>query len=595
MTTFAKPEAPPQAATGHPRGLYVLFGAEMWERFSYYGMRALLTLYLVKHLNYSEADGKLVYATYTGLVYFTPLIGGFLADRFLGQRKAILVGGIVMALGHFAMAFEPWLYLALSLLIIGNGFFKPNISTMVGNLYPQGDPRRDGAYTIFYMGINLGAFVAPLACGALGQNNNFGWHYGFGLAGVGMVLGLISFLSFQSLLVGGFMPDREKAGTARLMPKDWVHVVLVSATCVALAYGASLLWPRLQPYSRWMVPGFMVFFGLGMLYVFIKLLTTRASEANEGWQRVSVIMIVSVFSIVFWMAFEQAGGTLTLFADQKTERFLLGSPFPGSDLRLVANAGDDKPLESQGKNLVIVGKTEKGPRIRILDESGKAVVDKVADRSDPAITPQSKKEIEDFEKALEKSWTSKDLTPVEKHGLIASATSIGGYAGFPASFFQSINPFLIFALAPLFSIFWFKLDQSRFKLTSSAKMGVGLLLLGIGCFVMSQADRLAVATGSVGPQWLFFVYFFFTLGEICMSPIGLSLVNKLAPPSMASLMMAVWFLCTAIANYLAGTLEEELKAYHINLWVFLVATSILPGVLLLAVTVPLKKMGHGRI
>ncbi len=175
------------------------------------------------------------------------------------------------------------------------------------------------------------------------------------------------------------------------------------------------------------------------------------------------------------------------------------------------------------------------------------------------------------------------------------AISLGGYPGFPASFFQSINPFLIFALAPLFSIFWLKLDQSRFRLTSTAKMGIGLLLLGIGCVIMSQADRLAIAGGSVGPLWLAFVYLFFTLGEICMSPIGLSLVNKLAPAKMASLMMAVWFVCTAIANYLAGTLEEELKVYHINLWVFLIATSILPGLLLLAVTGPLKKMGHGRI
>jgi proton-dependent oligopeptide transporter, POT family len=595
MTTSAEFEAPTQKVSGHPKGLYVLFGSEMWERFSYYGMRALLTLYLVKHLSYSEANAKLVYATYTGLVYFTPLIGGFLADRVLGQRKAILVGGIVMAIGHFAMAFESLLYFALSLIIIGNGFFKPNISTMVGNLYPQGDPRRDGAYTIFYMGINLGAFVAPLACGALGENPNFGWHYGFGLAGVGMILGLISFLSFQNLLVGGFMPDREKAGTARLMSIDWAHVILTSACCVGLAYGASLAWPILQPYSRWMVPGFIVFFGLGIIFVFLRLLLTKGTPENEGWQRVSVIMIVSVFSIVFWMAFEQAGGTLTLFADQKTERYLLGEPFPEVDLRLIPAAQDEKAIPTEGKNLVIVASTDRGPRIRIFDEAGKQVADRVADPDEPKLTVQAKKEIEDFKKALDKSWSVKDLSPVERHGILSRAISIGGYPGFPASFFQSINPFLIFSLAPLFSIFWLKLDQSRFRLTSTAKMGIGLLLLGIGCVIMSQADRLAISGGSVGPQWLAFVYLFFTLGEICMSPIGLSLVNKLAPEKMASLMMAVWFLCTAIANYLAGTLEEELKVYHINLWVFLIATSIIPGLLLLAVTGPLKKMGHGRI
>jgi dipeptide/tripeptide permease len=595
MTTSTEFEAPPEKVTGHPKGLYVLFGAEMWERFSYYGMRALLVLYLVKHLSYSEANAKLVYATYTGLVYFTPLIGGFLADRVFGQRKAILVGGIVMALGHFAMAFESLLYMALSLLIIGNGFFKPNISTMVGNLYPQGDARRDGAYTIFYMGINLGAFVAPLACGALGENPNFGWHYGFGLAGIGMVLGLISFLSFQNQLAGGFMPHREKAGTARLMPMDWVHVILTVVCCVGVAFAASVAWPILQPYSRLMVPGFIVFFGFAMFYVLFRVLASKGTPDNEGWQRVSVIMIVSIFSVVFWMAFEQAGGTLTLFADQKTDRYLSGKPFPGTDLRLIPAAQDEKTIPTEGKNLVIVASTDRGPLVRIFDETGKKVGDRVVDKNEAKLTTQAKKEIEEFEKTLEKSWSEKDLPSVDKQKILSSAISLGGYPPFPASFFQSINPLLIFLLAPLFSIFWIKLDQSPLRLTSTAKMGVGLVLLGMGCEIMAQADRLANLSGTVGPEWLCFVYLFFTLGEICMSPIGLSLVNKLAPERMASLMMAVWFLCTAIANYLAGTLEEELKAYQINLWVFLIATSVIPGLLLLAVTVPLKKMGHGRI
>ena len=595
MSTINEFEAPSGKSIGHPKGLYVLFGAEMWERFSYYGMRALLVLYLVKHLSYTQANAKLVYATYTGLVYFTPLIGGFLADRVFGQRKAILIGGIVMALGHFAMAFESLLYFALSLIIIGNGFFKPNISTMVGNLYPQNDARRDGAYTIFYMGINLGAFIAPLACGALGQNPRFGWHYGFGLAGIGMLLGLVSFLSFQRHLAGGFMPDREKAGTAYLMPMDWVHVLGTSVLCVALAYGASLAWPVLQPYSRWMVPGFVIGFGVATLYVISRVLMTRGTADGEGWQRISVIMIISIFSIVFWMAFEQAGGTLTLFADQETNRYLTGTPYPDAELRLIPAAGGEEAVPAEGKNLIVVASTTKGPRIRIFDEAGKQVADRVADKDDPGLTPQAKKEVEEFQKSVEPAWASKPLTPVEKHRISSGAISLGGQPGFPASFFQSINPFLIFALAPLFSIFWIRLDRSKYRLTSTSKMAFGLILLGVGCFIMSQADRLATQTGSVGPQWLFFVYTFFTLGEICMSPIGLSLVNKLAPERVASLMMAVWFLCTAIANYLAGTLEEELKVYQINLWVFLIATSVVPGLILIAVTVPLKKMGHGRI
>ena len=312
-TTFAEFEAPPLKETGHPKGLYVLFGAEMWERFSYYGMRALLVLYLTKHLHYVRKDALLLYATYTSLVYLTPLLGGYLADKFLGQRKAILVGGIVMAMGHFAMAFEPLLHLALCLLMLGNGFFKPNISTMVGNLYPQGDARRDGAYTIFYMGINLGAGISPIVCGYLGEK--IGWHYGFGAAGIGMVLGLISFLSFQQYLVGGFPPGREEAGIATLTAMDWVHVVLVSLICLGVAYGAGLGLPAFLPYSKVVVPAIAALYGLAMLVVFFRAMTASDKADREDWQRIAVILIVSLFSIVFWMGFEQAGGTLNLFAD----------------------------------------------------------------------------------------------------------------------------------------------------------------------------------------------------------------------------------------------------------------------------------------
>ncbi len=492
MTTSAEFEAPPsQKETGHPKGLYVLFGAEMWERFSYYGMRALLVLYLTNRLGYVRKDALALYAVYTGLVYLTPILGGFLADKFLGQRKAILIGGIVMAMGHFAMAFPPLLELALGLLILGNGFFKPNISTMVGNLYPQGDPRRDGAYTIFYMGINLGAFFSPIVCGILGER--IGWHYGFGAAGVGMVFGLISFLSFQRLLVGGFPPGREEelGDAARLTVMDWVHVVLISLACLGFAYGGIETWPTVRPFKAYLFYALGALAGLGVLNVGRHLIFARDKIESEEWQRVTAILIVGVFSVVFWMAFEQAGGTLTLFADKNTDRSALG------------------------------------PEI-------------------------------------------------------------------PASLFQSINPLLIFILAPVFSILWAKLDQSRFKLTSTAKMGLGLVLLGLGCVVMNRAEVLSVSA-KVGPQWLASVYFLFTLGEICLSPIGLSMVNKLAPARMASLMMAIWFLCTAVANYLAGILEHELSHTGINLWHFLIATSIIPGLLLLALTVPLKKMGHGRL
>lgn len=498
---------------GHPVGLYVLFGAEMWERFSFYGMRALLVLYLTKHLTFSRGEALDVYATYTGLVYLTPLLGGVLADKFLGQRKAILIGGTLMALGHFAMAFEPLLYYALGLLVLGNGFFKPNISTMVGQLYPQGDARRDSAYTIFYMGINLGAFFSPLVCGSLGEK--VGWHYGFGAAGVGMVFGLLVFTWMQRTLgTQGFPPGEGSAAERRLSPVDWVHVALLSAFGVALVYAAirpaGAIAGRVPPGAgKLVVLGYWIALALvmGFITAFVtrggrsaltNLPATGAADETDApfsrveWQRVAVVLIVAVFSIVFWMGFEQAGGTLTLFADQKTDRVVMGREFP-------------------------------------------------------------------------------------------------------ASWYQSVNPLLIFILAPLFMILWPALDRTRFRLTSTAKMGVGLLLLAGGFVVMAQADRTATAAGKAGPEWLAGVYFLFTLGELCLSPIGLSLVNKLAPRRIASLMMAVWFTCTFFANYLAGKLESLLEGRHVNLWTFLIFTSVVPGLILLALTPVLRKLGHGRI
>ncbi len=488
MSSLAEVESPAPATSGHPMGLYVLFGAEMWERFSYYGMRALLVLYLTKHLKMSRPDALDIYAIYTGLVYLTPMIGGYLADKVLGQRKAILIGGIVMAMGHFAMAFEPLLHLALGLLILGNGFFKPNISTMVGNLYPQGDARRDGAYTIFYMGINLGAFFSPLVCGILGER--VGWHYGFGAAGVGMIFGLISFLAFQRYLVGGFPPGREES---RLSVLDWTQVILFALACLAFAYGSIQAWPTLRPFKLYLFGALGLVGAAAFLYFLFKVVTTVGQPEGVDWQRISVIVIGSVFSVVFWMAFEQAGGTMTLFADNQVNRHVLGREIPASTL-------------------------------------------------------------------------------------------------------QSVNPMLIFIFAPILSLLWTALDRTRFKIPSTAKMAIGLLLLAGGCALMAAASQASKAAtdGKVNLMWMIGVYFLFTIGELALSPIGLSLVNKLAPPRLASMMMAIWFLSTCLANYLAGKLESYVEG-RFNLWEFLIITSAVPGLLLLALTPALKKLGHGRI
>lgn len=516
---------------GHPKGLYVLFFTEAWERFSYYGMRALLVLYMTKHLSFAREDALEVYGIYTSLVYLTPLIGGYLTDRYLGQRKAILIGGFLMALGHFAMAFESLLYYALGLLMVGNGFFKPNISTLVGTLYEEKDERRDGAYTIFYMGINLGAFFSPLVCGTLGER--VGWHVGFSCAGIGMVVGLCCFLFFSRHLgTAGFPPGREATADSRLTLRDWRHVaigtlaglafvmsIVQALPAISLGWNTVLGWPLALQLL-------VVLAACGLLYF-----GTRKKEADcangekftrEEWHQMVVIIVVTMFSVMFWMGFEQAGGTMTLFADEKTELPALPKlPVP-PELPLVGNLLKD------------------------------------------------------------------------------AAESFNALDVMPASAFQAVNPFWIVALGPFFSMLWSWLDRNRYRVSPVTKQAFGLIFLGLGFVVMRFADRHYEVVGKVGWQWLFAVYTIHTLGELCLSPIGLSLVSKLAPCRVASLMMAIWFLSSFAANYVAAKLEEYLKILEttrhieINLWYFLVGTSVGPGIVLLLLTPLLNRMMHGK-
>jgi POT family proton-dependent oligopeptide transporter len=485
-----------QSRTGEerqPRALATLFFTEMWERFSYYGMRALLVLYLVHALGYRREDALELYATYTALVYITPILGGYLADRYLGQRKAILIGGITMAMGHFAMAFPPLLHLALALIVAGNGFFKPNITTLLGTYYREHDPRRDPGFTFFYMGINLGAFFSPLVAGTLGEK--IGWHYGFASAGVGMCLGIAQFmLSGDRLGTGGLSSGRTRLGRA-----DWLHVILISLAMIPLSYAVIGAWSLAGP--AWhALSGFgklaAVALAVAILWFGSSHLAGKRSAApqplsRDEWQRIVAIVILGFFVVFFWMGFEQAGGTMNLFADQQTERRLFG-------------------------------------------------------------------------------WE------------------------IPASYFQAINPLGIFVMGPVVAAIWLRVDRSRFALSTPAKMALGLLLLGLGFVVMALAQTRADAIGKVGPQWLFFVYVLHTLGELCLSPVGLSMVTKLAPARVAALMMGIWFVANAAANYLAGILEELLKGTAMPLYWFLVGTSIGAAVLLLLLTSGIKYLMHGK-
>ena len=467
----------------HPKGLRILFFTEMWERFSYYGMRALLVLYLVEGLEVPREDALKIYALYTALVYLTPIAGGYLADRWLGRHRAVLTGGIVMAMGHFAMALPEYLHLALGLLVIGNGFFKPNISTLVGGLYDHDDPRRDGGFTIFYMGINLGALLSPLICGTLGEK--VGWHYGFAAAGVGMVIGVLVF----SLGHRRLRADLREQALATFDLRDWLAVIATSLASLAAAALTVYNWPAAERFwhglAHWQ-RGLLILILLAPLF-YRRRNSPRAPLNARDFRHILAILILGVFTVVFWMGFEQAGGTMNLFALENTDRSVFG-------------------------------------------------------------------------------WE------------------------IPASNFQSLNPLLILILAVPFSVLFMVTDQTRFGLSTPAKMANGLIILGLGFALLAVANERAEAVGRVSPLWLVGVYLLHTVGELFLSPVGLAMVTRLAPLQLASLMMGVWFTGVAIANYLAGTLESTLQQYDIALYWFLVSASFGAGLLLLMLTPLLKRL-----
>lgn len=392
---------------GHPHGLYVLFTTEMWERFSYYGMRALLVLTLVaatESLNpgfgMSQGDALKLYGYYTGLVYFTPLLGGWLADNYLGQRKSILIGGVLMAAGQFTLfAATPHsmdlFYVGLGLIIAGNGLFKPNISTIVGDLYPQGDARRDSAFSIFYMGINLGAFLAPFVTSTLGESPDYGWRWGYFAAGIGMSLAVAT----QLLLFQRFLGDIGKVPGAK---QDQLNAGGVKKPLTKIEF-----------------------------------------------DRLRVILFLFVFVTVFWLAFEQAGGLMNIYAQDYTNR--------------------------------MIGETE-----------------------------------------------------------------------IKAGYFQSLNPLFILLFAPVFSVMWVALNKRDKSPDAPIKIFAGLVLTAIGFLFLIFGLYEIQLYGKANMMWLVLAYLFHTLGELCISPVGLSLMTKLAPLRLASLVMGIWFLMPAIASFLAG-------------------------------------------
>jgi len=508
--------APPAAAPtrveldthffGHPRGLSTLFFTEFWERFSYYGMRAILILFMTAPiaaggLGFGTAKAGVVYGTYTSLVWFASLPGGWIADRFLGQRRATLYGGIVIMLGHIFLAIPSisTFYLGLACVVLGTGLLKPNVSTMVGQLYSEQDARRDAGFSLFYMGINLGAFVSPLVCGWLAQGPEFGailqklglrpessWHWGFGAAAVGMFFGVLRYLrGWKYLGDSGMRPVIPDDPSEQVRNRRWLQGGILGTIGIVVAIYALGRSGLLHVTPEAVGDAF----GVGLLIVTVVLWTGLLglrSWTHVERKRLLTILCLFLASVVFWSLFEQAGSTLNLFAERSTNNRAFG-------------------------------------------------------------------------------WS------------------------FPASWFQSVGAIFIVLLAPVFAWLWLKLG--RRDPSSPTKFVFGLIFVGLGFAVLIPAATLAATGVKVSPWWLTLTYLLHTIGELCLSPVGLSATTKLAPARVGGLMMGVWFLSLSLGNYLGGRVAGLYESFALpTLFGVVGGFAIVAGVVLALAVRPINKM-----
>lgn len=578
---------------GHPKGLYLLFFTEMWERFSYYGMRAIFILFMTKALLMTSANASNVYGSFTGLVYLTPLLGGYISDKFWGNRRSILVGGVLMAIGQFLLFMSgsaitegaqsassmSLMWGGLTFLIIGNGFFKPNISTMVGQLYPKNDSRIDGAFTIFYMGINMGAFFSPLVCGSLGDTGNVAdFKYGFLAAALGMILSTISFEILKNKHLKD--PDGQPLGMPKAAMDAKTYAVILGSIAliftllnfhniVPALFGADAVAdPNTFAYTiaHLDLIGYLIY---GSMIIMPLVILTDKSLSKDERERIIVIFILAFFVVFFWACFEQAGASLTLFADQQVDR------------QVVINVS----------KYVILGGA--GVLVYFLARALGWFFD----------------------------WPKSAIVTVQGISiLILVILTFTGYISdyhkseFPASWFQSVNPLTIIILAPVFTMLWGKLAAINMEPSSPLKMALGLGLVALGYVIIAYAVHGVDPSTKIAMFWLFALYIVHTMGELCLSPIGLSMVSKLAPLRLSSLLMGTWFLANAAANKFAGTLsalippgagEAPAEGAEIpsflgveisNLFIFFCVFIVLSGagaLVLVAIYKRLIKMMHG--
>lgn len=491
------------AQGGHPRGLYTLFFSEMWERFCYYGMRALLTLYLIKSLAMGDAEAFGIYGAYTALVYAAPVLGGRIADRLLGYRNAVVLGGILMCIGEFLIlgGTDTWLYVGMGAIIVGNGYFKANISTIVGKLYADDDPRRDSGFTIFYIGINVGALLATTVCAEVG--NIYGAQYGFALAGFGMILGTLTFwMGRKNYEHAAMPPDPEKLKAPAYLGLNW-HQFTIVASLLAIPVLYLLI------VNNWIV-GYLL--AATAVFVVYSLIAEAIKDGNVARDRMLMMIVMFAFNIVFWACFEQAGTSLTLFAERNVDRHLFG-------------------------------------------------------------------------------WE------------MGAATT------------QFFNPAFILIFGSIFSIMWIKLTEAGRNPSIPMKFGLGIIQLGLGYLVVYGIQSL----GLVSPEFkmplftLVFLYMLHTTGELFLSPIGLSMVTKLAPKRMTGTAMGGWFLSFAGANYVAAILAKatgteeghggeaaaaatdaaSTLSTYVDVYTQMGLITVGIGLLLVLLSRPLNKLTHG--
>lgn len=498
MTNIAAATGSQAKTSTHPSGLYTLFFTEMWERFSYYGMRALLVLFMTATiadggLAFDDVKATSIYGLYTAAVYLATLPGGWIADRIIGAQRSVWYGGITIMCGHFILAIpaESTFYIGLIFVVLGTGMLKPNVSSMVGELYPQGGAACDAGFTIFYMGINIGAMLGPLICSGLGESSRFGWHYGFAAAGFGMLIGVIQYkLTLSRLGDAGKYPAHLRAdeSESKAPVYAWLRVIvglglIVLITTLSLTGVITIDALSLAQASTYAIASIAAAFFV-YLYLFGNL------NLDEK-KRVAVIMVLVICGAVFWSGFEQAGSSLNLFAERYTERMFFG-----------------------------------------------------------------------FE--------------------------------IPAGWFQSINATFILILSPFIAALWVNLARRNLNPSIPLKFALGLIQLGLGFLVMVFAAKLVVAGDNVLPTWLIITYLLHTTGELCLSPVGLSAICKLAPKRFVSQMMGIWFLGTSLGNLMAGLVAGRFDPNSVDqmpgLYMQITGIAIGTGILMLIFFKPIKKM-----